>query len=129
MPTPEELRAAAERMDWQQVVLNGGPPCFHLEGDGRFCGRAERWEGHPEIHSYVPLASLLQLTSGQPTREELLSENARLKSLLTEIEWSGEFGCCPICGLDNKDNEEQHSPDCRLVAALGGKLAGTEGGD
>ena len=40
-----ELRHAAENMDWQQVVLNGGPPCFHLE-DGRFCGRAQRWDGH-----------------------------------------------------------------------------------
>jgi hypothetical protein len=32
-------------IDWAQVVSNGGPPCFHKE-NGRFCLRAERWEGH-----------------------------------------------------------------------------------
>lgn len=57
---------AARNMDWQQVVLNGGPPCFHLENTGRFCGRAERWEGHkpfrphPPIHKFVSLADLLK---------------------------------------------------------------------
>lgn len=52
---------AAEKMDWMKVVLNGGPPCFHLE-DGRFCGRAERWEGHKhwaQFHKFVSLADLL----------------------------------------------------------------------
>lgn len=52
---------AAEQMDWQQVVLNGGPPCFHLDPDtGRFCGRAQRWEGHDEMHKFVSLAGLLK---------------------------------------------------------------------
>lgn len=58
---------AAKRMDWEQVVLNGGPPCFHLCEDGRFCGRAMRWEGHRScyrgdkvIHHYVSLANLLE---------------------------------------------------------------------
>lgn len=56
----DELLAAATRMDWQQVVLNGGPPCFHAES-GKFCGRAERWEGHryQGDHEYVSLASLV----------------------------------------------------------------------
>ena len=49
---------AAENMDWQQVVLNGGPPCFHLE-DGRFCGRAERWAGHDgNPHKFVRTSRL-----------------------------------------------------------------------
>jgi hypothetical protein len=26
----KKIITAAENMDWQQVVLNGGPPCFHL---------------------------------------------------------------------------------------------------
>lgn len=54
------LEEIAERMDWQQVVLNGGPPCFHVE-DGRFCGRAERWHGHgvKRHHAYVSLKDLL----------------------------------------------------------------------
>lgn len=41
-------------MDWIQVRMNGGPPCFHVEGE-RFCGRAERWDGHPQIHAFVSL--------------------------------------------------------------------------
>jgi hypothetical protein len=46
-------------MDWEQVALNGGPPCFHVE-DGtpeRFCGRAKRWQGHgvATFHDYVSL--------------------------------------------------------------------------
>lgn len=36
---------AVKNADWQQVVFNGGPPCFHLEGE-RFCLRAQRWAGH-----------------------------------------------------------------------------------
>lgn len=54
----DELLEAARNADWQQVVLNGGPPCFHLEGD-RFCLRAERWEGHGELHQFISLADLL----------------------------------------------------------------------
>lgn len=58
---------AAENMDWMQVVLNQGPPCFHLQEDGRFCGRAERWAGHHPpgrvIHKYVSLADMLKSVS------------------------------------------------------------------
>lgn len=40
--------------DWQQIYLNGGPPCFAVMGDNhRFCNRAERWEGHPSDHKFV----------------------------------------------------------------------------
>ncbi len=47
---------ALANIDWGQVVANGGPPCFHVE-DGRFCLRAERWDGHRAVgfHSYVSL--------------------------------------------------------------------------
>lgn len=59
----KETILAAEHMDWMQVVLNGGPPCFHIE-DGRFCGRAERWAGHDNDlhrdHPFVSLADLLR---------------------------------------------------------------------
>lgn len=64
-PKTEELLQAADQMDWQQVALNGGPPCFHFE-NGKFCGRAERWPGHEvktreawSLHSFVSLAKLL----------------------------------------------------------------------
>jgi hypothetical protein len=50
---------AAATMDWQQVVLNGGPPCFHLAEDGHFCGRAERWPGHGDLHEFVSFPALL----------------------------------------------------------------------
>lgn len=59
-----KILKAAENMDWMQVVLNQGPPCFHLQANGRFCGRAERWDGHHPpglvIHKYVSLADLLK---------------------------------------------------------------------
>lgn len=56
---------AAEAMDWMQPVLNESPPCFHIGEDGRFCGRAERWDGHnktnkfPALHAFVPFKHLL----------------------------------------------------------------------
>lgn len=53
---------AAKQADWQQVIFNGGPPCFHLEEDGSFCLRAERWAGHkatPGFHGFVSLAALI----------------------------------------------------------------------
>lgn len=54
---------AAEMVDWQQVLLNGGPPCFYLlnDGDPRFCLAAERWMGHPAHHPFVSLALLLEI--------------------------------------------------------------------
>lgn len=56
----KQLIEAASHADWQQVVLNGGPPCFHYEGDRkRFCLRAERWVGHGPDHAFVPLEQLL----------------------------------------------------------------------
>lgn len=61
-----KLLEAAKEPDWMQVVCNGGPPCFHVEG-GRFCFRAERWDGHhinfkgdKRIHKYVSLETLLR---------------------------------------------------------------------
>lgn len=58
----DKIHRAALNMDWGQVVANGGPPCFHLDDDGSFCGRAERWDGHgrKEFHEYRPLSTLLR---------------------------------------------------------------------
>jgi len=63
MSNEHKLKSAAKKMDWMQIVLNGGPPCFHIEPDGRFCGRAER--RHDEqasamFHSFEPLERLVQ---------------------------------------------------------------------
>jgi hypothetical protein len=79
----------AENMDWQQVVLNGGPPCFHLEGE-RFCGRAQRWDGHivttdgPLNHKFISLAALLDSATERG-----------VKALLVEHEYMN--GLC-LCG-------------------------------
>lgn len=71
----KKIFAAARKMDWQQVVMNGGPPCFHRTNE-RFCGRAERWPGHDQIagtsypfHAFVSLEDLLRtaLKSGANT--------------------------------------------------------------
>ncbi len=60
-----QLLIAAKIADWEQVIGNGGPPCFHLE-NGRFCLRAGRWDGHKQfkqfkgIHKYISLEDLLR---------------------------------------------------------------------
>ena len=60
---------AARGMDWQQVVLNQGPPCFHVEHDRKFCGRAQRWAGHEagSDHGFVSLADLLAYWAAPPS--------------------------------------------------------------
>lgn len=66
---------AAEKADWQQVVLNGGPPCFALvDADGTFCLRAERWMGHgTDHHEFVSLAHALKvLLDDREARERAL---------------------------------------------------------
>lgn len=64
--TKFKVRDAKPTMDWQQVALNGGPPCFHVEvntpdGQPIYCGRAMRWQGHEDciIHRFVSLNDLL----------------------------------------------------------------------
>ena len=63
---------AAEKMAWGQVVCNGGPPCFAVMKDGRFCGRAERWFGHdikecPKAgHSFISLAEIMSAAFAAP---------------------------------------------------------------
>lgn len=56
---------AADNFDWGQVVCNEGPPCFHLEENGRFCGRSGRWAGHENAvdHAFVPLSAIVSAPS------------------------------------------------------------------
>lgn len=65
---------AAKDADWEQVVLNGGPPCFHVGDDGTdFCLRAERWHDTPVVHRFVSLTDLLtQVAEQQAARVEQL---------------------------------------------------------
>jgi hypothetical protein len=104
--TEEELARAGEldaakNMDWGQVVANGGPPCFALMKEGRFCGRAERWQGHGSAHhEFVSLEELLRVYARQEReaeREKLAQWMIRnsfatghgddIESLLVELKW------------------------------------------
>lgn len=85
--TRDELVAAAKQADWMQVVLNQGPPCFHLQSDGRFCLRAQRWVGHnlPDdewpSHTFVSLESLLfSALQGEPERGKTCAMCLHLKT-------------------------------------------------
>ena len=94
-----DLETLARDADWQQVVMNGGPPCFFVEEDGRrFCLRAERWGGHtdkdeyPE-HRFVSLAALLATVRKQAHAQE--RHTRYLKS-------------CPWCGEPTKGKPVSH---------------------
>jgi len=69
-------------MDWQQVVLNGGPPCFNMGEDGYFCGRAQRWDGHDSMHRFISLADLLTMRS---ISEELAAAKQRIDILEAQL--------------------------------------------
>ena len=63
--------ASVPQMDWQQVALNGGPPCFALDHErpDRYCGRAQRWQGHDYDHKFVSLEHLLSETRARALQE------------------------------------------------------------
>lgn len=64
---------AARSANWKQVVCDGGPPCFHLEGQ-RFCLRAQGWAGHEhpkESHVFVPFNQLLVLLAADASIEAI----------------------------------------------------------
>jgi hypothetical protein len=85
---PDGLHEAAQLADWGQVAMNGGPPCFHLEG-GKFCLRAWRWAGHNDSHTYIGLHELLQsLTRSTETIPDGVCAKCR-----HWIGYHGEFGC------------------------------------
>jgi hypothetical protein len=68
-PTGKVSDGDAPQVDWRQVVLNGGPPCFFVEKP-QFCGRAKRWPGHGNeaFHNYVSLGDYVA-TIRQEERE------------------------------------------------------------
>lgn len=89
---PDQVRTDHRtRMDWGQVVLNGGPPCFFDDGKGWFCGRAERWAGHGVIHKYIPLSEIVAEAMLARIRGEMLNSS---EEELEEIR-----GCekCDLC--------------------------------
>lgn len=91
-------------MDWQQVVLNGGPPCFHIAEDGRFCGRAKRWDGHDSIHAFVSLGMLIENAFAAGERK------GRIEGLKDALEMSvrGSHVFYTIsCAIKNLEREQQ----------------------
>lgn len=88
----KDLLRAAAAADWQQVVLNGGPPCFHREGQ-RFCLRAQRWPGHHvgggdvPSHVFVPLHTLI--AEIQRDAREGMVPMEDVKQLVDVVEWEG----------------------------------------
>lgn len=73
------LFRACASADWQQVALNGGPPCFHLEGE-RFCLRAERWDGHGIDHQFVSLGDLLRVSMSTARIADTVAESGPVVS-------------------------------------------------
>lgn len=69
---------AAEKADWNQVIYNGGPPCFHLDDCG-FCFRAQRWQGHDDYHAYVSLAAFVRAQQLKGWQDCLDSVRASLR--------------------------------------------------
>ena len=72
LPKRDEYYVASKNADWGQVVCNGGPPCFHLEGR-RFCLRSQRWEGHglKSFHPYTPMDQMMARFSADSAIEAI----------------------------------------------------------
>lgn len=74
--TVGELVERLKKLDWGQVVMNGGPPCFHQEEDGYddFCLRAERWAGHErggrDAHKFLSLADFVAALASQEAQPD-----------------------------------------------------------
>ena len=80
---------AMANIDWQQHLMNAGG-CFHVEDDGRLCGRADRWAGHsePGFHMFVPLyvaATKLAKGNALPALLDAAEERDRLKAKLAAL--------------------------------------------
>jgi hypothetical protein len=94
---------AATNADWLQVILNGGPPCFHLEGE-RFCLRAQRWAGHivttdgPLDHKFVSFAAALR-EAVEAEREACLGAFSQAyKDAMMDTQ--GDREAATACGLN-----------------------------
>lgn len=71
----EKVLAAVDRFDWSQPVGRDWNPCFWLEADGHFCGRAQAWGGHGSDHNHLPLRVLIEALIADQTahlRETML---------------------------------------------------------
>lgn len=88
----EAIAKACAIADWEQILRNGGPPCFYLEGlrsdevQVKFCLRAERWAGHGLDHKFVSLSSVFaeaaKLNTAMDHLEKLHSSHCSICILL-----------------------------------------------
>lgn len=78
------IEMAARSMDWMQVILNQGAPCMTIE-HGRFCGRAERWDGHADEgkhgHAFVSLADVTAQLCARIREQDAEIEDKRVEIL------------------------------------------------
>lgn len=79
-------------IDWVGAELNGYSYCFHLQDDGRLCGRADRWAGHhltasSVYHPYVKIGTVFaDLEAARWTRDQIAKHAIRLEKRLAELE-------------------------------------------
>lgn len=80
------ILAAAGAMDWDQPQA-AWAPCFAVQEDGHFCGRAPRWHDGPPTHEHVSLATLLATVAELGARQmigELGKEQAAWRKAINE---------------------------------------------
>lgn len=116
-PAEKAREAALKKADWQQVAMNGGPPCFHIDQrDGRFCLRAERWDGHRPpvvIHKFVGLENLIIEAVAQE-REECAKVVA--KRYLDDMKLMNTRRL--IAAVENASKKWDGNHPCELVDSL-----------
>jgi hypothetical protein len=87
--------AAAKAPDWLGIHCVA---CFHVE-DGRFCLRAERWDGHytiggrGPIHKYVSLEDLLRQTRADALRyvaDKLTKHTGDWQSVIADLQYEAD---------------------------------------
>lgn len=120
---------AMANIDWQQHLMNAGG-CFHVEDDGRLCGRADRWSGHgePDFHMFVPLyVAATKLAKGNAlprllaALDEARAERSEARSLLLNgIQTNGDS----LAFLEHVRRE--HAAVVAERDALKAKLAGAD---
>lgn len=115
---------AMANIDWQQHLMNAGG-CFHVEDDGRLCGRADRWSGHgePDFHMFVPLyVAATKLAKGNAlprliaALEEARAERDKANGLVKRMEHDNRVIAreldCSWGGSANPEHECKEDNPC-----------------
>lgn len=113
VPTSVDVKEVAQ-MDWEQVRLNGGPPCFSTmlakgERSGWHCGRAERWGGHGVLHEYISFEQMIAAVATEAKAAGQAEERERIKRIVEK--W------IPM-GLHNAPAAYQQDAKRKILAAI-----------